>query len=117
MSAYTDPDRIRATDPGKIEGNTVFLYHDLINEDKELVEEMKDKYKNGNIGDVEVKENLYNAHIKYFSEAREKRKMLEKDINVVKEILRDGAKRASAVANETLSEVYEVIGINNKLNN
>lgn len=116
MSAYTDPNRKKATDPGKIEGNTVFMYHDLINQDKTMVSEMKAKYKEGKIGDVEVKEKLIEAHKSYFAEARTRRKQLEEDLPLVKSILLDGSKKAAQFADKTLSEVYEIIGINNKLN-
>lgn len=116
MSAYTDPNRKKATDPGKIEGNTVFIYHDLINADKELVEKMKTRYIAGDIGDVEVKERLIEAHKIYFKDARERRKELEKDLNLVKKILVGGSKKASLLANKTLNEVYKLTGINNNLN-
>ncbi len=115
-SAYTDPNRKKATDPGKIEGNTVFMYHDLINPDKKLVEDMKTRYKAGGVGDVEVKEKLIAAHESYFADARKRRKELEGDLALVKNILLEGSKRASVLANKTLAEVYKLIGIENKLN-
>src|SRR5437588_1783112 len=58
MSMYTDPKRIRPTDPGTVEGNPVFVYHDAFNENKGEVEDLKDRYRNGKVGDVEVKEKL-----------------------------------------------------------
>jgi tryptophanyl-tRNA synthetase len=116
MSSYTDPNRKKATDPGKIEGNTVFMYHDLINTNKDEVEELKDRYKKGEVGDVEVKEKLVEAHKAYFADARERRKKLESDLSLVKQILSDGSKKANILATKTLEEVYELIGIKNKLN-
>lgn len=116
MSAYTDPNRKKVTDPGKIEGNTVFIYHDLINRDKELVEKMKTRYMAGDIGDVEVKERLLEAHKSYFAEARERRKALQSNIGMVKNILSEGSKKASVLASKTLSEVYKLTGISNKFN-
>lgn len=116
MGAYTDPTRIRATDKGHIEGNTVFMYHDLLTEDKKLVQEMKDRYQEGTISDVEVKEKLFDSHQAYFGQAREKRKELENNLDQVRGILKDGAAKAEALASQTLDEVYKVIGINNKLN-
>ncbi len=116
MSAYTDPNRKKATDPGKVEGNTVFMYHDLINQDKELVNKMKVRYQMGDIGDVEVKERLIEAHKSYFAKARERRKELEGNLDLVKKILLEGSEKAAIIANRTLEEVYEIIGINNKLN-
>lgn len=116
MSAYTDPNRLKATDIGKIEGNTVFMYHDLINENKDEVEELKNRYKAGTVGDVEVKERLLEAHKLYFAQARERRKELEGDLELVKKILLDGSQKAGILASKTLEEVYELIGIKNKLN-
>ena len=116
MSAYTDPGRQKATDPGKIEGNTVFMYHDLLNENKEEVADLKSRYQAGTVGDVEVKEKLVAAHQKYFASARARRKELESDTEQVKNILAEGAAKAQKFAEETLREVYETIGIRNSLN-
>ncbi|MBN2016079.1 tryptophan--tRNA ligase [Candidatus Dojkabacteria bacterium] len=115
MSCYTDPKRIKATDPGTVEGNPVFVYHDLINEDKEEVNDLKNRYRKGRVGDVEVKEKLFEAHKKRFAKAREKRKEIENNIDLAKDILRSGAKSASEFANVTLEEVYDVIGMKNNL--
>jgi len=115
MSSYTDPKRKRVSDPGRVEGNPIFLYHDLINDDKREVEDLKRRYKKGKVGDVEVKERLFEAHMRFFRQARKKRLALENDLGKVKAILREGARRASRVANETLSEVYEIIGIKGSL--
>ena len=54
MSMYTDPNRIRATDPGRVEGNPVFIYHELFNSDRDEVEQLKIRYRAGQVGDVEV---------------------------------------------------------------
>ena len=116
MSAYTDPNRKKATDKGKIEGNTVFMYHDLINTNKEEVKRLKIRYKNGLVGDVEVKEKLLEAHKAYFAKARERRKELKQDLDLIRQILEEGSIKAGVFANKTLEEVCEVIGIRNKLN-
>jgi len=116
MGCFTDPKRIRATDPGRVEGNPVFIYHDLINDDKEEVEDLKKRYRKGRVGRCEVKERLFEAHKRLFGVARKKRKELEKNPELVKRVLADGAKKASEFARETIDEVYEVIGIKNKLN-
>ncbi len=116
MSSYTDPSRLKATDPGKVEGNPVFIYHDLMNDNKSEVEELKNRYRQGLVGDVEVKRKLVEAHGRMFGEARQRRVELEGDMEKVKNILASGAKKASAFARETLVEVYKVIGENNKLN-
>ena len=87
MSCFTDPSRIRATDPGKVEGNTVFIFHDLLNDNLAEVQDLKDRYTKGEVGDVEVKEKLFNAHMRYFKDARERRKQFEKDMKSVEAIL------------------------------
>ncbi len=116
MGSYTDPNRKKATDPGKVEGNPVFIYHDIINDDKEEVDDLKTKYREGKVGDVEVKEKLFEAHKRKFTEARKRRNELENNIDLARNILKKGAEKARLVAKETMREVYEVIGIINKLN-
>lgn len=111
MSCFTDSNRKKATDPGRVEGNPVFTYHDLINENKAEVAELKKRYQLGQVGDVEVKEKLFVAHQKYFAKHIEKRKTLVSNPVLVDEILSYGAKQAQAVAKQTLSEIYQVIGI------
>lgn len=115
MNCYTDPNRIHPTDPGKVEGNPIFIYHDLINDDKAEVADLKERYKRGEVGDVEVKEKLFQAHMKLFGPARKHRQELENNFNEVKEILAEGAKKAHKTASQTLAEVYQTIGIANKL--
>ncbi|MFH1244299.1 MAG: tryptophan--tRNA ligase [bacterium] len=116
MRSFTDPNRLKATDPGKVEGNTVFIYHDLMNENKEEVEELKKRYREGIVGDVEVKQKLVAAHKCKFGEMRARRKELEGDMELVRKILVEGAEKARKLASQTLTEVYGVIGENNKLN-
>jgi len=116
MSCFTDPKRLKATDPGKVEGNPVFIYHDLINDNKAEVEELKARYKAGTVGDVEVKRKLVAAHKRMFKEARARRKELEGEMERVREILAEGEVKARKLAGETLAEVYRVIGETNKLN-
>lgn len=116
MGCFTDPSRKKATDPGHIENNPIFIYHDLINPDKAEVEDLKSRYRVGTVGDVEVKEKLFNAHLNYFKEARIKRAQLVSTPDYVKDILSKGATKASIMANQTLKEVNQLIGIINKLN-
>ncbi len=111
MGCFTDPTRIRATDPGKVEGNPVFIYHDLINDDKAEVEDLKSRYRAGTVGDVEVKQKLIAAHERMFAPAREKRKELLKDMSMIEEVLAEGARKANIVAQQTLEEVYKVVGL------
>lgn len=116
MSCFTDPTRLKATDPGRVEGNPVFIYHDLINDNKVEVDDLKARYKAGIVGDVEVKRKLIEAHKRKFGEARVRRAELEGNIEMVKKILAEGAEKARKFASETLNEVYKVIGERNKLN-
>lgn len=113
MGCFTDPNRLKATDPGTVEGNPVFMFHDLFNEDKKEVEELKNRYREGSVGDVEVKEKLFAAHQRYFAAAIAKRKELVSNPELVEKILRDGANKAIQVASETMNEVYKTIGIVN----
>ncbi|PIR98815.1 tryptophan--tRNA ligase, partial [Candidatus Collierbacteria bacterium CG10_big_fil_rev_8_21_14_0_10_44_9] len=117
MGSFTDPKRIKATDPGRVEGNPVFIYHDLMNDDKGEVEDLKARYRAGTVGDVEVKQKLVAAHKRKFAGARAKRKELEGNIELVKKILAEGAVKARKFASQTLAEVYKIIGEHNKLNN
>lgn len=112
MGSYTDPNRKTATDPGKVEGNPIFIYHDLINDNKEEVADLKTRYQKGAVGDVEVKEKLIAAHQRKFGPAREKRHELENDPDQVRQILEEGAKKARLFATQTMSEICSTIGLN-----
>jgi tryptophanyl-tRNA synthetase len=116
MSSFTDPTRLKATDPGKVEGNPVFIYHDLMNDNKEEVEDLKARYRAGTVGDVEVKRKLVEAHSRKFGEARKRRADLESDMEMVRKVLSGGAEKAREFASQTLTEVYKVIGESNTLN-
>lgn len=111
MGSYTDPSRKKATDPGKVEGNPVFLYHDLINDNVDEVADLKDRYQKGQVGDVEVKKKLVAAHERMFTPARERRAKLAADPGKIEAILAAGAQKASAIAEDTLAEVYQTIGL------
>ena len=116
MGSYTDPLRLKATDPGRVEGNPIFLYHDLMNDNKEEVEELKKRYREGTVGDVEVKQKLVAAHKRKFGDARKKRAELASQMELVRQILSEGAKKAKEIAQVTLAEVYSVAGEHNQLN-
>lgn len=109
MSMYTDPKRIRASDPGQVEGNPVFIYHDFFNQDTAEVADLKKRYREGKVGDVEVKEKLFVAVESFLDPIRERRvKITDKEIA---EILRSGSERARVVAKETLAEVRAALKI------
>ncbi len=109
--SYTDPTRLRATDPGNVEGNPIFTYHDLINDDTQQVEDLKNRYRAGQVGDVEVKQKLIDAHKRLFASARERRAYLAAHMDEVQKILADGAQKAGTVASQTLQEVYSTCGL------
>jgi tryptophanyl-tRNA synthetase len=111
MSMYTDPNHIRVEDPGQIEGNTVFTYLDVFATDKNAVEEMKEHYKRGGLGDVKVKRYLNEVLQAELEPIRNRRLEFEKDLDAVYKMLRDGSDKARAVAANTLKEVREAIGI------
>ncbi len=111
MGCFTDPNRIHPTDSGKVEGNPVFIYHDLINQDKDEVQDLKQRYQKGQVSDVEVKKRLIVAHQRRFKVARQKRQELKANYQVVEEILTKGAQQAKKVAQQTLAEVYLTVGL------
>src|SRR6266542_4072878 len=102
MGMYTDPARIRATDPGKVEGNPVFAYHDAFNPDKAEIAELKERYRGGRVGDVEVKQRLVAVLDAFLAPIRERRAMFERDPRIVEDIIRAGSDRARAETKATL---------------
>ena len=111
MKMYTDPTRIRATNPGHIEGNVVFIYHDAFNPNKNEVAEMKEKYKKGKISDVEVKEKLSETLNDFLEPIRKKRKEYEKDLSEVQNIIVKGVEKGREIAAQTLSKVRRAMKI------
>ena len=111
MKMYTDPEHIRVEDPGKIEGNVVFAYLDVFAEDKEKVAEMKTNYQKGGLGDVAVKKYLIEEMDKILKPIREKRAELEKNPEIIYEILRKGSLKAEKIAAQTLKEVKQAMKI------
>jgi tryptophanyl-tRNA synthetase len=105
MKMYTDPKRIRATDPGTVEGNPVFVYHDTFNTDKAEVAELKKRYREGTVPDVEVKRSLLVALEQFLAPIRARRAELAAKPRLVDEILVAGSERARKEAAQTLHEV------------
>ena len=103
FSMYTDPQRTRADIPGKVEGNPVFIYHELFNSNQEEVKDLKKRYQSGKVGDVEVKEKLYRALNRFLAPIRQKRESLS-DIKI-QEILDKGNEQASLAAQKTMARV------------
>ena len=121
MSMFTDPNHLRVEDPGRVEGNPVFLYLDAFSRpehfeeflpDYKNLDELKDHYTCGGLGDVKVKKFLNNVMQAELTPIRERRKMWEQRIPEVYEILREGSKAAEAKAAETLRDVKAAMKIN-----
>lgn len=105
MGMFTDPNRIRPTDPGTVEGNPVFIYHDAFNPNAAEVAELKERYRAGTVGDVEVKRLLAAAVEAFIAPIRERRTELAARPGMVDEILAAGGERVRREAQRTLHEV------------
>ena len=121
MSAYTDPNHIKISDPGKIEGNIVFAYLDAFATEKHFekylpeyrnLKELKSHYQKGGLGDVKVKLFLNNIINELLTPIREKRKELEQNVDYVYELLFKGSENAREIAGQTLNKVRDAIGLN-----
>ena len=110
-SMFTDPTRLRATDPGHVEGNPVFMYHDAFNPDVDEVNDLKERYVAGRVGDVEVKQKLTIALNNLLDPFRERRAYYEAHMDEVRDALESGTSRARAVAQETIAMVREAMAI------
>ena len=114
MSMFTDPNHLRVEDPGKVEGNPVFIYLDAFCRPEHFAEflpdynnldELKDHYRRGGLGDVKVKKFLNNVIQSELAPIRERRKEWEQRLPDVYDILAEGSKRAEATAAKTLADV------------
>lgn len=112
MSMYTDPNHIHVEDPGRVKGNTVFTYLDIFDPDKDKVAELKKQYQKGGLGDVKIKRYLNKVLEKELAPIRERRAKFAQDKDSVYEMLLEGSKKANQVANRTLQEVRNAIGLN-----
>lgn len=121
MSMFTDPNHLRVEDPGEVEGNPVFIYLDAFSTKEhfeeflpeyEGLDELKAHYKRGGLGDVKVKKFLNNVMQSVLAPIRERRKLWEKDIPAVYDILKEGSEKAEKVAAQTLAEVRAAMKIN-----
>jgi tryptophanyl-tRNA synthetase len=112
MSMYTDPTRLRATDPGHVKGNPVFVYHDAFNPNLDEVHDLKTRYTKGKVGDVEVKQKLVVALNAFLDPIRERRAEFERQPGLLEDILADGSSRARAEARDTLQQAREAMGLN-----
>ena len=111
MGMYTDPNRTRADVPGKVEGNPVFIYHDHFNPDMEQVLELKERYRKGKVGDVEVKRTLALAINQFLDPVRARREKFACQSGLVLDILYEGSRRMRLESEETLDLVREEMGL------
>lgn len=110
FAMYTDPDHIRVSDPGRVEGNVVFAYLDAFYHDAEEVDVLKKEYKKGGLGDVKLKSMLNDTLQKLLEPIRARRTELSEDY--LMDVCRTGTRRARDVAQKTLEEAKAAIGIN-----
>ena len=108
---YTDPGHLRASDPGKIEGNVVFTYLDAFDEDQAAVAALKEHYQRGGLGDAAVKRRLNDVLQALLAPIRERRAAIARDPGYVLEILRTGTAAAREITQATLSEVRDALGL------
>jgi len=113
---YTDPKRVRADIPGTVEGNPVFIYHDIFNPDKEEIEDLKTRYREGKVGDVEVKDKLSRAINNFLDPIRDRRQEYEKRSGYVDEVIFDGTMKMRKEAEQTLSAMKKAMGLSGAWN-
>lgn len=110
-SMYTDPNRVSSDVPGRVEGNPVFIYHNIFNPDAAEVEDLQRRYRLGKVGDVEVKQKLAKALNAFLDPIREKRRVFEADKGLVEEVIYEGTQKMIEVSNETLHEMQSAMGL------
>lgn len=109
MGMYTDPNRLRASDPGTVENNPLWIFHDTFNPDKAWVEEAKAQYRAGTIGDVACKKKLIEVLVAYLEPMHKRRALYAGDDAALIDILKAGTARANEVAETTLYEVKQAV--------
>src|SRR5579884_3087113 len=110
MGMYTDPNRIHANIPGRVEGNPVFVFHDVFNADREEVEDLKSRYRAGTVGDVEVKQKLARALNELLEPMRERRARYDVP-GLVEEIIWSGTQKAREETQATLYAMRRAMGL------
>jgi tryptophanyl-tRNA synthetase len=110
MAMYTDPNRVRADVPGTVEGNPVFIYHDAFNANLSEVEDLKERYRAGRVGDVEVKEKLAVAINGFLDPMRERREQFSAR-GYVDELIVSGTERTREVVKETVMSARKAMGL------
>ena len=111
MSMYTDPNRIRATDSGKVEGNPVFIYLNTFGKDKDKIKELEERYRIGSVGDVEVKKYLIDVINSFLNPIRKQRSEYENKPDYIKEILQKGSEKGRKRVAEVMNQVRQAMHI------
>ena len=111
MGMYTDPNRVRADIPGTVEGNPVFAYHDVFNTNKAEVEDLKERYRAGKVGDVEVKEKLVDALNRFLEPMRERRAKYEEQSGLVDQLIVEGTARTRKEVQDTVFATRKAMGL------
>lgn len=113
---YTDPNRIHAHVPGEVEKNPVFIYHKWFNQNKEEVEDLKERYQSGNVTDVEVKDKLTLALNRFLDPIRKKRKEILSQKGYIEEVIYQGTMQMNEIAKENLKQMKSAMGISGTWN-
>jgi tryptophanyl-tRNA synthetase len=111
MHMYTDPKRVHANDPGTVEGNPVFIYHDAFNPNQPEVADLKARYTKGTVGDIEVKTKLFTALDTFLAPIREKRTYYETHLDEVKDIIKVGNEAVRTEARQTLEKAIDKMNL------
>lgn len=109
MGMYTDPNRLKATDPGTVENNPLWIFHDTFNPDTAWVEETKARYRAGSVGDVECKRQLIDVLVAVLEPMWARRREYEGHRDHIAQVLKEGNARANAVTNDVLNKVKQAI--------
>lgn len=109
MGMYTDPNRLRASDPGTVENNPLWIFHNVFNPDADWVSQTKERYRAGTVGDVECKKNLIEVINNLLEPIRQRRQQVVSDKAQVIKVLQSGAEKANTVASETLRLAKEAM--------
>lgn len=108
---YTDPNRVRADIPGTVEGNPVFIYHDSFNDNPAEVADLKERYRAGTVGDVEVKDKLAAAINRFLDPVRERRAAFEAQPGLVDQIIVEGTERTRREMQQVVFEARKAMGL------
>ena len=113
---YTDPNRVSADVPGTVEGNPVFIYHDAFNPNKDEVDDLKERYRKGTVGDVEVKDKLTTAINNFLEPILERRAKFEAEKGFVEEVIYQGTIKVREIADQTVKEMMSAMGMSGTWN-